>query len=594
MTRQTYDVQEYWSQESMAEQIANEWHRFKSARSQWEQEKRELRNYIFAVDTSTTTVGDTTPWKNSTTIPKICQIRDNLHANYMAAMFPNDDWFDWVASDRDSAKKEKRKAILAYMGNKMAQSGFQEEISKLVYDYIDYGNAFSEVVYINEVHEPEDGTPVSVYSGPMLRRISPLDIVFRVDADKFENTPKIKRSIVSIGQLEKMMTMEGETEWIPDLLTKLENRREAFISIGLEDAAKLDGMKIDGFGSLLQYVTSGLVELLEFEGDIYDITSKELIQNRKIIVADRAFVAYNQPFQSWLGRSNKFHVGWRPRPDNLMAMGPLDNLVGMQYRLDHLENLRADVFDQIAHPIVYQRGYIEEWSWVPGSRIHGDTESDLDVLAPDATALNADSQMELIMARMEELAGAPKEAMGIRTPGEKTAFEVQSLENASGRIFQNRVNHFQKMHVEPAMNLMLELARRNIENPTLIAVTDSDVGVQEFLNITPEDIKAKGTLRPIGARHFARKAQLVQNLNSFGNSIIYQDPAVQAHISGLQLARDMVELLGLSDELVRENVRIAEQANTQRLLNVAQDQVVEESVVDTQGPPPNEEEEPTQ
>ena len=45
-------------------------------------------------------------------------------------------------------------------------------------------------------------------------------------------------------------------------------------------------------------------------------------------------------------------AGWRPRPDNLYAMGPLDNLVGMQYRIDHLENLKSDVFDQIAYPIL--------------------------------------------------------------------------------------------------------------------------------------------------------------------------------------------------------------------------------------------------
>ena len=588
--RQTLDVKDYWTQESLAEQIANDWQRMKSARQTWEAEKRELRNFVFAIDTSTTSVGHSTPWKNSTTIPKICQIRDNLHANYMAALFPNDDWFDWEANDRDSAKKEKKKAILAYMRNKLLQSNFITEVSKLVYDYIDYGNAITEVIYINETHDPEDGLAVSVYNGPKLRRISPLDVVFRVDADSFEDTPKIRRSLVSIGQLEKMVTMEGETGWIPDLIEKLKQRREAFMSLGFEDVSKLDGIKIDGFGSLLQYVTSGLVELLEFEGDLYDITSNMLLSNRKIIIADRAFVAYNEPFQSWLGRSNKFHVGWRLRPDNLMAMGPLDNLIGMQYRLDHLENLKADVFDQIAHPVVYQRGYVETWRWGPGERIIGDTESEVTILAPDTTALNADFQMDRLKQDMEEMAGAPKEAMGIRTPGEKTAFEVQSLETAAGRIFQNKITHFEKVLIEPALNLMLEVARRNIENPTLVAVTDSDIGVQEFLNIAPEDIKAKGTLRPIGARHFARKAQLVQNLNNFGNSTLYSDPAVNAHISGLELARLMVtELLGLPDNLIRENVRVAEVAGTQRLANTAEDQVLQESVVDTQGPIEDEE-----
>ncbi|KKL96676.1 hypothetical protein LCGC14_1842140, partial [marine sediment metagenome] len=139
------------------------------------------------------------------------------------------------------------------------------------------------------------------------------------------------------------------------------------------------------------------------------------------------------------------------------------------------------------------------------------------------------------------------------------------------------------------LNMMLEVARRNIDNPTLVAVTDTDVGVQEFLNIAPEDIQAKGTLRPIGARHFARKAQLVQNLNNFGNSALYLDPAVNAHISGLETARQVIDLLGLDAGLVRENVRVAELAQTQRLANAAEDQVLQESVVDTQGPVEDEE-----
>lgn len=49
--------------------------------------------------------------------------------------------------------------------------------------------------------------------------------------------------------------------------------------------------------------------------------------------------------RNWLGKTSIVHAGWRYRPDNLWAMGPLDNIVGMQYRIDHLENLKADAMD---------------------------------------------------------------------------------------------------------------------------------------------------------------------------------------------------------------------------------------------------------
>jgi hypothetical protein len=74
----------------------------------------------------------------------------------------------------------------------------------------------------------------------------------------------------------------------------------------------------------------------------------------------------NEENPSWLGKCPIFHAGWRERPDNLYAMGPLDNLVGMQYRIDHLENLKADVFDQIAYPILKIRGDVEDFDFEPG------------------------------------------------------------------------------------------------------------------------------------------------------------------------------------------------------------------------------------
>jgi hypothetical protein len=150
------------------------------------------------------------------------------------------------------------------------------------------------------------------------------------------------------------------------------------------------------------------------------------------------------------------HCGWRLRTDNLWAQGPLDQLVGMQYRIDHLENLKADVFDLIAYPVMVVYGNtVEEFEYEPGATIFVGDEGKVEFLRPDATALQADMQIAELMGRMEELAGAPKQAMGIRTPGEKTKYEVQTLENAAGRIFQSKVSWFERNILEPLLNGML-------------------------------------------------------------------------------------------------------------------------------------------
>ena len=381
-----------------------------------------------------------------------------------------------------------------------------------------------------------------------------------------------------MGSLESAFFQNPEGfEWVPEALAEAKETRKTLNAYGEADLDKSEGFQVDGFGDLSEYYSGDMIELLEYEGDLYDRDKDQILSGYRIIVIDRRQVVYKKPYDSWLGKSNKEHVGWRPRPDNLMGMGPLDNLVGMQYRLDHLENLKADVFDQIAHPMTVVYGMVEDFEWEPGGRIYADVDSRVDILRPDATALNAEFQMDQLMQNMEELAGAPRQAMGIRTPGEKTAFEVQALENAAGRIFQQKIQKFEEEFVEPLLNQMLEVARRNISPAETVKVFNDDYAIQEFLRITPDVLNQRGKLYPVGARHFAQRAQVVQNLLGFINSAAYQDPAVSAHISGKRIAALKEEHLGLDRfELVQDNIRIAEGQESQSMTAQAQENVVGE------------------
>ena len=168
------------------------------------------------------------------------------------------------------------------------------------------------------------------------------------------------------------------------------------------------------------------------------------------------------------------------------------------------------------------------------------------------------------------MAGAPKQAMGIRTPGEKTAHEVQTLENAAGRIFQEKVRNFEINFLEPLLNSMLEVSRRNMDSADIVRVMDDDLGVSKFISITREDITAKGVIRPIGARHFAARAQLVQNIQGVFNSPIGQ--FIAPHLSAKRMAKLVEDVLGLEKfQLIKDNVAVFENAETQRLTNQTQE-----------------------
>lgn len=571
---------------SLAVAISAKFLELDTYRQTWLNQRKELRNYLFATDT-TTTSNKSLPWKNSTTVPKLTQIRDNLHANYMSALFPHEDWLTWEGDDEKDELANKRNAIESYMRTKLRQDNAEIQFSRLLLDYIDDGNVFSTAEWIDEsVENAQTGEITRGYIGPRVVRISPYDIVFNPTVQNFQDSPKIVRSIKTIGDLVKeakdMPPDSIERKLLSAALGNSVQVRRQVQGMSRGQTLKSDGYQMDGFSSIRNYYQTDYVELLTFYGDLYDIQNDELCENAVITIMDRSYLVDKRQNPNWVVGGGIFHSAWRSRPDNLYGMGPLDNLVGMQYRIDHLENLKADVFDMIAWPQKKIKGYVEDFKDEPGSRIYCGDDGDVTNLHPDATALNADMQIAELERRMEELAGAPREAMGVRTPGEKTKFEVQILDNASSRIFMNKITHFEKTHLQPQLNFMLQLSRRNMSSSDVTRTLDSDIDAIIFSTVTKDDIIANGILRPQGASHFAHQANQLQNLIQLLNSNVGKDPAVAVHLSGKKIAK-LLEQLGEFKRfgLYGENIRIIEQGETQAMMA----QIQEKTQVQAATPP---------
>lgn len=576
----------------LADNIAGLWSSWSESRRPWLDQQLELRNYLFATDTSST-ANAMLPWKNSTTRPKLTQIRDNLHANYQSALFPNDNWLDWEGANDDSVTEQKQKAIRAYMSNKVREGGFMLTISDLLLDYIDTGNAFYDTVWVNESHmDQETGQLIPGFIGPKLVRTSYRDLCFDPRSATFDGAPKITRYLKSFGQLAQEIEDYPDMGYNQDILDKMSKLRYNGYGLGgMDDYNLLSAYQMDGFGSFYDYLQSGVVEVLVFEGSIWDQEQNKLHKNQVIHVVDRCWVAKIENMPSWLGKSSKGHTGWRKRPDNLYAMGPLHNLVGMQYRIDHLENAKADAHDLALHPPLLIAGNVEmDEGWEPGAQWYAGEGAAVTEFGKNLQAIiAADSQIADLERQMEEYAGAPKEAMGIRTPGEKTAFEVQTLEMAASRIFQQKIRQFELEVVEPALNRMLELARRNMSGSDLVRVMDDDLGVVNFLTITKEDITASGKLRAVGARHFAERATMLQNITGIANSALGQDPGIRPHWSGKELAKLILWLTGLdATKIYGENIQIMEALQTEHLRAEANNQLQETSMTPLEPPLPAE------
>jgi hypothetical protein len=412
----------------------------------------------------------------------------------------------------------------------------------------------------------------------MVRRISPLDIVINPTAPDFGTSPKIIRSLISLGELKELLLRDStETGDKEDALQMFEYLKELRGGAGAKSIAnaetKDDIYNIAGFDSFRAYLESSYVEVLTFYGDIYDEEKDEFLRNQIIKVVDRHKVIAKRDHPGLFGTAPIYHCGWRVRPDNLWAMGPLDNLVGMQYRIDHLENIKADVFDLFAFPPLLIKGYVEDFTWAPFERIYLGDDGDVKPLAPDVQALQANTEIAILEQKMEEMAGSPKEAMGFRTPGEKTKYEVQRLENAGARIFQSKINQLERQVIENILNAMLELSRRHMDDTT-VRIFDNELKIATFRELTAQDITGNGRLKPVAARHFAEKAQQIQDLTTFFSSSIGADPEVKVHFSAINTAKLLEGLLDLEDfNIVQPYIRMTEQQDAQRMMNVGQEQV---------------------
>jgi hypothetical protein len=408
MAGKTLDIESFFGTagvagpDALAYKIAGMFNEWNSHRMDWLREKHELRNYLFATDTKSTS-NSTLPWKNSTTVPKLTQIRDNLHANYMAALFPNRRWLRWEGEHESDEVKQKREAIENYIQTKLIQDRAEITLSNLLLDFIDYGNVFATVEWVDESREnPETGEIITGYIGPRIVRINPNDIVFNPLSNTFTHTPKILRTLKNLGELAKEVKRLPDGDYKNKMQKVLDKTTALRRSAGMlepSDSLISDGFTVDGFGSYQLYLNSDYVEILTFYGDVYDVDTGVLKEGHVIEVVDRAFIVRDEPNQNWTTSDLFHHAGWRQRPKNLYAMGPLDNLVGMQYRIDHLENLKADVFDMIAFPVQKISGFVEDYVYEPGAKIFVGDDGDVDFMSPDTTALNAELQIEELQHR---------------------------------------------------------------------------------------------------------------------------------------------------------------------------------------------------
>lgn len=571
-TLEIYKLQE---PDSLATAIANKYVAWDNSRDRWYSNAKETLENLYATSTHDI-FSQCHDWDNSTHIPKLTQIRDMLITYYLDAMFGLPDFIDWEPYDSSSTNVEVKNTLKNIAKQMLNDSEFKPTIRQLVEDYVDYGNAFATAV----PYQKTLGSDL-LYTGPKAFRIDPMDIFFDPLASSFEQAPKIIRTTMTLGELMQSAEQftDDENLFNKALKKAMKKRHQIYNTIAAnnKDAIVDDMCHIAGFDSWSTYYASDVVELLTFYGDLYDCDTGKLHKKCRIVVMDRAYVLLEEPIKDYGFGCNIFKAGWRDRKDNLWSMSPLDNIKGMQYMIDFLENKRADVFNFISNPMVVTQGDAEMPEYLfPGCHIGLDADATIQFIKPDATALQADFYIDRYLTQMEEMAGMPKEAMGFRTPGEKTAFEVSQLNTAASRLFNEKVHKFELEMLEPLITLMIRIYMSDSSRIITVKRT-TEYGDEVFDELSLEELKANGRFVAIGSTTYTEKAQIAQTLLQLSNTALYQDPLVGNWINPKVTAKALIYSTGLDkfDNILMKDARVLSELEMRRTQEAAT-QVLEE------------------
>jgi len=534
----------------------DKWDRSKSpAINKW----REVEAYRYATDTTSLPSGNA--FTHATHMPVTGSIGQDLEAILKQVVLPHEDWFTFEPMDAQAARQEQRKTIVSYLKNRHALNGFESTIDKLKGDLVTYGNCFSQVSHVDKSVGDREG-----YVGPQPSRISPYDICFDPTASRFEDSPKIIREIISLGEL--FRRGENGTLDRDQVQLLLKERQVSSSSKSGED--KNEQYTPMGFDTYQSYLTSGFVELLWFYGDIYDADKMELHESKMIVVADTSYTLKEEDIQTASGKAHIYKSGWQDLPDNLWSMGPLENIIGINYQINHRENGKSEALDRLIYPDKVYQGDVEE--------MYDEDTDTITYLAPEGggvqeLAINTqffsfDLQIDRLTHSARGAARLPSDLTGFRSQGEKTLGEVAALTEGGMRGFIDKAGNLERTTLEPLLKAEVELAHQHFGSAFSVP-NKSEAGFIEMLNVSKEDLSINGVLVPRGSKRFARKNQLLASLTQLSATPLFQVAA--PHLSSIGAANLMGELLEVQDEgLFEENAQVIEATEQQQMIDQAE------------------------
>lgn len=556
--------------------VWSEYNRFKSAREQLEDDWLEYWSLYMGTPEAVThqrdqvlkSVGEVnTDWRHRLNVGKAFEIVETIHGYLMAAVFPNNEWFNAVPMN--PGYLELARVVKKFTANKLYDSNFRAHFAAFLRQLLITGNSVLALPWryetkkwkknvkveraVSDMFMSEFGKKVEWETVEEERIISnhpefeTLDM-FDCYIDPTASTPndaafirRIQKTRAEVIQLIKDEYYETLTPYDVCCLPPT--------NTSAEDDEKRTLRRFQGIETPNPFSMSDTVEVIEYWGDVH--LDAETYHDVVCTVIGHELVRFEQnPY--WCGKP--FVIGsCIPLTQTPYAIGVLQPNAGLLHQLNIITNQRLDNLELAVDEMwtLKADGVLqpEDVYTEPGKVFLVSEHDDIQAVQRSqnnfTVTYNEASVLETTIDRNAGT-GALISANNARSGERVTAAEIQAVRDAGGNRLSNLHKHIEDTSLYPILSKVFRLMQQFVTDPEVVRVAGTEPGEFVYYRVGADQLEYDFVLRPIGADHVTDKERYVQDRLNFLQSVA-QVPQMANLINYEAILYDLVQHFGFDD-----------------------------------------------
>lgn len=474
-----------------------------------------------------------TNWRHKTQVGKAFETVETLHAYFMQAFFPNQNWFDLEAKllGYDALAK----VLKFYMQNKFDEWNFREEWSAFLRQLIICGTSVMALPWSHDDNKVEYETLnlAETYFNPRARRIEDTAFIRTVIKTRAELIEGINRGTYSKSVTPKdVIGMHASPSFGEIDYDKTGQRYKEFLGVEVREYSFIDKLTT-----------------LEYWGDI-DLPYLH-IKNALVHIGYGNVLRF-QPinYKNSRGESYKpFIIGsYIPVVRQSYGLGALQSSLSMLTQMNNSANQMLDGVELAVNPmytyIQDQTVDPENLETEPGKLIPVETHDAIRPVAPPPNNFGLSFQQLGYLEQMinQNVGLGPLLGVGQPRGGERvTAAEIQAVIEAGGNRQLGVYTHIQTNSLIPLLRKTIWGVKQFTTVDNAVRVDDKLNGVSYLVDVGPQELDFDFDIKPKGSEHVIQKEEFAARRSQILSLALQLPPEIQQQLDLTQIFLDVVQ-----------------------------------------------------